>query len=389
MKKCKNKCITCKYFKRCGGCSVCEALICKSKCGQCTSICTKKENISAYLNSFGNLDISLTENNYIELPSHIPIIRNRLKNPIDIDYVALHAGNVLSNNGEKVLKRLIDRGYTDLLNLKPSTKAILEFYVKDKYLEGFWDNRYSIYKSFKTLGFAFVLSPNFSVYDDSPRIDHLYNIKRNTIVYNELLDIGINAVPDVSWYNRSDLDYWINEINKNKIKIVSFSFQNVGVGLKPSNIWKHSLLGFRYFCSNISNDVDIIIAGIVSPFRISEIYQTIKKSNRLIVLSQSAYMHSIKGILSETRLNEPNFCFNALFERNIDYYNKIYEDIYKSNRLYNLSRMPKNKLIQLYKKINSTSELENDTQFSNFLFRCLRKKRVSEVILSQKQDQQQ
>ncbi|MGF7058582.1 hypothetical protein [Brassicibacter mesophilus] len=57
-------------------------------------------------------------------------------------------------------------------------------------------------------------------------------MKRSTIVYNELIDYGINAVTDVSWYNIKDLNIWIEAIDKSRIKTIAFSFQTVGVQLK-------------------------------------------------------------------------------------------------------------------------------------------------------------
>ena len=77
----------------------------------------------------------------------------------------------------------------------------------------------------KEMGFAAVIAPNYSVYEDASRVDHMYNIKRSMIVYNELVENGIPAVPDVSWYNKSDIDRWCKEINRRNIKVVAFSFQ--------------------------------------------------------------------------------------------------------------------------------------------------------------------
>jgi hypothetical protein len=387
MRSCKSKCNSCKYFKRCGGCSFCEALLCQKNCDQCSSICTFKDNVNRYLDSFGNLDINIIQNRPIKLPSHIPVIPHKLKTDIGSNFVALHAGTVLSNNGERIAKRYIEKGYFKTLNLRKTTNTILEFYVKDKFLEGFWDNRYSIYRSIKNLNLTCVISPNFSVYEDSPRVDHLYNIKRSSIVYNELLNIGINAIPDISWFNYKDLDYWADEINNKNINPIAYSFQNVGVGLKPSTNWKHSLLGLRYLSRKISKNVNIILAGVVSPFRVAEIYNTIKKKQRLVILNPSAYIHSRKGILSEIRKPAPNFTFDELLDKNISYYSKIYDEIYNSDKILNLSKLPKDKLIELYRNYSLRESKEN--HISSFIFRCLKKKRVNEVVLFQNPEETQ
>ena len=83
-----------------------------------------------------------------------------------------------------------------------------------------------------------VIAPNFSVYEDTPRVEHLYNIRRSIIIYNELIDYGINAIPDISWYNINDLDFWIEKLNNSECSIIAFSFQVVDVRLKASNYGK-------------------------------------------------------------------------------------------------------------------------------------------------------
>jgi hypothetical protein len=377
-------CSKCKYKNRCGGCSNCEVLICKKKCDDCYSICLFKKNVKRYLNSFDNFNISLSKNTFVHLPTYLPVIPQKINTKINSKYLALHAGKVLTPSGRNLSRLYHSSSYLAKMNLDINSKVLLEFYVKDKFLEGFWDNRYSIYKILKDLHFTSVISPNFSLYEDSPRIEHLYNIKRNCIVYNEILDIGINAIPDISWFDYRDLELWADEINKRKINLISFSFQNVGVGLKPSNHWRHNLIGLKYLCERIHKNVNIILAGVESPFRIIEIYETIE-NRKFIILGHSAYINSRKGILSEIKKSAPKMSFDEIFKRNIYYYKKIYNEIYTNNKLSQLINLPKEKLIELYKN----PENQNNKLTKNFIYRCLRKKRVNEVLLSQNQGETQ
>ncbi|MEN8904457.1 MAG: DUF4417 domain-containing protein [Clostridiales bacterium] len=390
MIKCKNNCTSCKYIKRCGGCSLCEVLLCNNNCNSCGTVCFNKNNITGYLDIFKDFKISIDKNTYKQLPMHIPIIPEKIKDyerDLELDFVAINAGSIFSSNGEKTKKNIIKNGIYTSLNINKNSKLILEFYIKDRYLEGFWDNRFSIYKDLKDLNFDYVIAPNFSVYSDLPRIDHIYNIKRTSIVYKELLDHGINSIPDISWFNINDLDEWIREINRNDIKLISFSFQNVGVGLKPSNSWKQNLLGLNYLCSNIKNSVDIVTVGVVSPFRIAEIYNSINKSNKLVILNQSAFIQSRKGMLSEFRKQVPYIPFDKLFSKNLEYYNNIYKEIYKSDDIYSLSHLSKNDLIKYYKKQLDSKNFTNSDYTNNFLLRCLKNKKVKEVGSFQNQEE--
>ena len=351
---CKNSCVECAFKKACGSCSICEASVCKRNCSSCSVVCFKRPKTIAYFNSIGGPIAELKPNESINLPVHIPVLPDRFKtipkyNQIKI--IGVHAGNMFSRNGEKINNSYTREGYAAALNLDRRTKAVLEFYVKDKTLEGFWDKRKSIYPVLKGLDFSAVIAPNYSVYEDAPRVDHMYNIKRSMIVYNELLESGIPAVPDVSWYNKSDLDRWCGEINKNNIKVIAFSFQVVDVGLKTTNIWRSYISGFRYLCRNIRSDVKIIVAGLVSPFRVLEIFKA-TCGQSLHILNQSAYVQSRRGMLSEVRMQDSCLSFDEIFERNIAYFNRIYEDIcqgYQNNGiLTNILQWDKEMLKQFY-----------------------------------------
>ncbi len=168
---CENKC---KYFSECGGCSLCEASLCNKNCASCFAMCFQRKGIDALLK---NLDNSINTNAAIDLPYHIPVLPDPLKVlPGDLPQtVAVHAGNMFSRRGEHIFKKYLEKGYQGALNIHNNTKAILEFYVRDKTLEGFWDKRRNIYLDLKKMNFEAVIAPNFSVYEDAPRIDHLYN----------------------------------------------------------------------------------------------------------------------------------------------------------------------------------------------------------------------
>lgn len=330
---CGRQCEKCKLNKKyCEGCSLCEAAICAKNCKTCYAMCFRRPLTAAYIDHIGGPAIELPSNQEITIPIHIPILPDRFRNrpPLDLlPVIGVHGGNAFARNGERVNKSYLEKGYSGALNLDDRTEGILEFYVKDRTLEGFWDKRRSIYPTIRDLKFTAVIAPNYSVYEDAPRVDHIYNIKRSSIVYGEMLDAGIPAVPDISWFNRKDLERWIEQINKNKIRTIAFSFQVVDVGMKTSNIWRISLLGFRHLCQNIDPGTTIIIAGIVSPFRVVEIFRA-ASGQKIRILNQSAYVQSRRGMDSETRRQESQMPFDELFEKNIKYFNSVYVEMSNS-----------------------------------------------------------
>lgn len=366
---CKNNC---KFYGECGGCSLCEASLCNENCESCFAICFERKGIDPL---FNGLDDSINKNTFIKLPYHIPILPDVLKNVPEAlpETIAVHAGNMFSRKGEHIFNKYLEKGFLGALNIPSGKEGILEFYIRDKTLEGFWDKRRSIYSDLKDLNFKAVIAPNFSVYEDAPRIDHLYSIKRSITVYNELLDAGINSVPDVSWYSRKDLDIWAQEITIKDIKLIAFSFQVVDVKLKTANIWRLNLLGFKYLCQSIPLDVSIIIAGVVSPFRVSEVVSA-AAGRKIHVLNQSAFVQSRRGMLSETRQSCPDLSFDELFEKNLEYFSVLYETMNTSNLVSDLLSSSREKIIQY--ALNPERDVFNDKLSKSLIERIIRKKKI-------------
>ncbi|MEW9124928.1 MAG: DUF4417 domain-containing protein [Thermotaleaceae bacterium] len=325
---CTRDCKECFLYKDCGGCSLCERSLCQEKCHNCFSLCFHRPKAAAYIKSLGGIEINAAKNGEITLPKHIPILPDRLRaQPAlsEMPLVGVHGGNMFARNGEKINKSYLEKGFAGALNLHENTRGVLEFYVKDRTLEGLWDKRKEIYPKLREMNFTAVIAPNFSVYEDTPRLDHLYNMKRSVTTYNEMMEAGICAVPDISWYGFEDLRRWAEAINRENIKTISVSFQVVDVRLKASGVWKSYLLGFRYLCQNIPSDVQIIIAGLVSKEKVGSLYKACG-SRKLHILNQSAYVQSRRGILSETRKANPQMDFDTLFRENISYFNRIYRE---------------------------------------------------------------
>ncbi len=89
-------------------------------------------------------------------------------------------------------------------------------------------------------------------------------------------------------------------------------------------------MGFLYMCQRIPEDVQVIIAGIVSPKRMQSIKRAAGK-RKLSVLNQTAYLQSRRGISSESGGRaEKSLDKNVLFKKNMEYYKHEYEKMHKS-----------------------------------------------------------
>lgn len=320
----------------CKGCSLCDVSICKctrNNRKRCMVICPKK------LGSFKlaedmqrkNEPILLLANDKYNLPKYIPIMPDRVKDKFDFsivnNYIGVHGEFLLAANGNELSQVYREKGFKDALGINGDIKGIAEFYIKDRALEGFWDNRQAIYTQLKEQGFDAVITPNFSLYEDAPRVEHLYNIQRVKTVYYEMINAGIPAILDVVWATEEDLIYWIEEINRSNIKTIAFSFMNVGTKLKASNSWRHYLLGYKILNKSISNDVDILVAGLSSIQKIVEIAHASKGRN-ISVINQAAWVNSRKGfsIKHKTQL-ERSITKDQIFTMNMEYLADLYQEL--------------------------------------------------------------
>lgn len=324
MSICQRACKNCLLKKRCGGCSLCNFAFCDKSCGLCFSLCPEYDKAFEYVSilqkrQFGN--ITKKEFN-IQLPDIIPIVPDRnviSKYPYEV--IGVHAGNFFTSNGENISPVYIKKGFQ-----VQGKEGVLQFYVKDRTLEGFWSNRKKIYDQLKLFRWRAIIAPNFSVYEDAPRIDHLRNIERSRIVFDELVQNEFPAIPDISWYNKNDLDYWGNYINEQNIRTIAFSFQVVGTGIRAGNTFVNYAMGLDYLLKKIPNNVDVIIAGITSPKRL-ELIKSCGIKNRMIIINQAAFVHSRRGQLSRTGKSEKGITKNDLFLKNLEYYESEYRRV--------------------------------------------------------------
>lgn len=327
-----SKCIM-KKEEMCNGCSMCDVSLCR--CGEkrkrCMVICPNKfGSFSLVKNTV--LKESIIENKSLDLPIYIPVMPDKIKSNFNFkankNIIAVHGEFLLNADGSKITGAY-KNGFRSALNLNKNINGVLEFYIKDRALEGFWDNRKHLYKELKHQDFLSIITPNFSVYEDAPRLEHIYNIQRSKTVYNEMRKEGLSAIPDVSWYSKEDLEFWINEINNNNIKTIAFSFMNVDTKLKASNSWKHYLLGFKIFNFKIPADVQIIVAGISSIKRIEEILK-ITKNRKVSFMHQASWVNSRNGVsVKEKKQLDRSVSKDEIFQNNLDFYIKEYERLKK------------------------------------------------------------
>lgn len=235
-----------------------------------------------------------------DLPAHIPAISRPLRDPeaaARLEWVALHPERVVGTAGLR--RECARQGVRGYFGLHPETKVALHFYAPDAVLERFWRVRRALYPALRA-EFDLVFAPNFSVYEDSPRLEHLVNIKRAAIVAAELAAEGIPAVPDVGWFCREDLDRWAEWLSAAGYPAAAFSFQAVGLKNRAGGAWKGYLAGLEYLAARLPGGVAFALVGLSSRARIAEAAR-ILGGRRACVVNTDAFMKSRKARVPASR----------------------------------------------------------------------------------------
>jgi len=341
---CNYNCGNCTAFKTCcDGCPGCgAALYLKKKdckCESCIYICPQRPG-AKMLFQIGLAGGALITERQIspigseDLPIYLPAVGDPFKKTPDagdLPWVVVNGARFFSSTGIGLRPGAfsLDGDIRRWLNISQETKVGIHFYVQDKFLEGFWKNRAALYPYLSQ--FDVVFSPNFSVYEDSPRYEHLINIRRSVITYEEMLKCGIRVVPDIAWYQKTDLDLWADYVIGQSIKKVAVSTQTVGTGLHTLGSWKGYLAGIRYLAELLPSDVGIIVVGISSPGKARIAMGEIGCGGRQIsFLNSQAFMMARKGRLfnySGEKETMKGIDFDAFFLLNVSEYIKCYREI--------------------------------------------------------------
>jgi Domain of unknown function (DUF4417) len=200
MTACPLDCSACPALARCGGTS---NLCLLGRCDGCSEHpLLRMEVRRAVVEELSGLDLRwprpVTHHAVGDLPLHLPVMIQAYADPVDRPWIALHAGRVLGVAGRGVTPKH-HRPLHEVYRLAPGTRIALQFYVDDRVLAGLWENRRVVIEQLRQLAFDLVLAPNVSVWRDESRFHQLVAERRAFVLYHELLEAGLPAIPDVGF----------------------------------------------------------------------------------------------------------------------------------------------------------------------------------------------
>lgn len=144
------------------------------------------------------------------------------------------------------LKDIPLQGFNYALKEKHPENLGVHFFLHDYQFERVWNypDRYiDILKKF-----AFVLSPDFSVYCDMPKVCQLFNIYRNRWMGRYWQEHGIKVIPTVTWSDEFSLRCAVQGVAKHSTIAIS----TMGEGRHAN--WKELISGWDYMLNKIEPD---------------------------------------------------------------------------------------------------------------------------------------
>lgn len=101
---------------------------------------------------------------------------------------------------------------------EPQSKGV-HFFLHDYQFERVWkypDRYVEVLKRF-----AYVLSPDFSPYGDSPKAVRVFNVYRNRWCAKYWAEHGITVIPTITWGDNSDLEWCFDGLPKHSTIAIS------------------------------------------------------------------------------------------------------------------------------------------------------------------------
>lgn len=196
----------------------------------------------------------------LPLSQYIPMVRHgssRVRT-LASEVVALNTFDVLGaqlqcrdQSAEELRKRFL---------ISPDAVVLFISVSHDKSVEAFWESRdRANLEDLKRLGVAAVSTPNFSIFDDAPRIHSVRNLWRILRTAEDLADAGVMPILHVNAVCREDWKWWAKQIRRNPaVKYISKEFQT---GLQDPQRAADALTGLQRLQDEIGHELHPIIIG--------------------------------------------------------------------------------------------------------------------------------
>ena len=311
-------------------CAYCGCTRSGGGCGQCPIRCGSRVDIGAWMADVGGTlrfdDVRLELAPPAALPRYVPQVDGHDVASFDKDlrWPAYGIGlrRVFSPDSLRIYPRFAGTRAHEALGLAPGQLAVLVGYADDPLVEAFWTDRRNLIPAIAAQGWDLVLAPNYSLFGNQPRAEHLLNFRRNLLIAAEMSAAGIPAVPNLYWFRKEDLDRYLEWCERTRPAAVATNLQT----LRTEGDWEFGLPGLAYLAQNLPPSVAVIVTGASRRDRIGTLVELF--GARLHLVSQNAQQYARHGaqMTASGRVDTPARVTD-LFAANVRYYAGLVEGV--------------------------------------------------------------
>lgn len=196
---------------------------------------TRIKKFYDYLRTAERIPPQPSWHNRLSLPGFIPVLETGMPSTVELDPSRLYGVYLRSIiNPDATFKYRNAQTLRDGLHLPHAARLALFLTAGDPLIESAWYFSVirDIWQRIAALDFEFVTSATFSVYDDDPRSDQIFNQDRNFRTYDIFCRLGVPCIPFLFFNASSDLDYrniigWLRtHSDVKKVAILAHSFRH-------------------------------------------------------------------------------------------------------------------------------------------------------------------
>jgi hypothetical protein len=295
-----------------------------SLCGQCPIRCGSRSDIGAWMADVGGTlafdDLVLDMELPAALPRYIPQVDGHDVASFDADlhWPAYGIGlrRVVSLQTRRVYPKFEGVLAREALGLGPDQLAVLVGYGTDPLVEAVWTDRHALVGALAAQRWDLVLAPNYSMYGNQPRTEHLLNFRRNLLIAAEMNAAGVPAVANIYWFRREDLDRYLAWFDDSRPPAMAINLQT----FRTEADWETMALpGLTYLSLAIPSDLAVIVTGSSRADRIATLLELF--GDRLHLVSQNAQAYARHGaVMTDHGRVDRQARVEDLFTANVRHY---------------------------------------------------------------------
>ena len=265
-------CATCPVRAFCDGPNGrCDAKKCDRVCGGCRAVCNRNPDRQAVVDALGGADFSAVR--WQPFDADLPPIIHQISSPVPGIELSVAVINVKKLFSLKTHTWSPTRDLRERFGLSPQCKVIISFFTGDQYMDVFQDRISEVAGALRRYDVDYVLSMDFSNYDNYPRFDTIVNLRRRMVSVELLQDHGFKVIPTLGWCADRDFIRMRDWCVSNATSIVALNVQTIRAPTTNSG-WTDRLTKFRELRSALPT-AHLLFVGAAAPARIRTLYEAV------------------------------------------------------------------------------------------------------------------